>query len=125
MSSYSRFSAILLVLMLSFLSIGRDSHETLLTAVNQGVEGEIPASNLSEKKLSDVFGLQQQYEHVVNAISSLPVPASKINPHDFLGGLFSVELRMRSAASLYLAQARKISSSLSVKVIIFPFHYFW
>lgn len=139
MSSFARFSTILFALLLSCVSIGQDRHEDLLRGAFQeaaasgygssgqddaGAANVFPSSRLSDKGLNDVYGLQQQSEHVVSPIISLPAPLSKIHSNDFFGGLSSIELKMQGIARQYLLRSKKICPSLSISVIIFPFHYF-
>ncbi|AHM62380.1 hypothetical protein D770_20655 [Flammeovirgaceae bacterium 311] len=140
MSSFARFSTILFALMLSCVSIGLDRHEALLISVFQenAADGDalfiptdddaaahvIPSSSISDKGLGDVYGIQQQSEHVVSTLISLPLPASKIHPENSFGALSSVEIMIRGIAQQYLLRSKKICPGLSVSVLIFPFHYF-
>jgi hypothetical protein len=112
--------------MLSCLSISRNYHEArLLTTIYTGTGGETHASHLSVKKLNDVYCSQPQAEQVVSPVTHLPVPGSKLQSNDFLDAAFTLELRIRNLLAHYLSFIRQISPSLTARVIIFPFHYFW
>lgn len=139
MSSFARFSTILFALMLSCVSIGLDRHEALLISVFQEDAADgyasfiptddaaahvIPSSSISDKGPGDVYGIQQQSEHVVSTLISLPLPASKIHPENSFGALSSAEIMIRGIAQQYLLHSKKICPGLSVSVLIFPFHYF-
>lgn len=126
MSFFSRFSAILIAIMLSSLGISKNTYEQALASTLQEIEGAISTtSELAEKRLNDAFGIQPQHEIVVSSGHNLPVPGSKIHLDALLRGLFSAELKIGSFASSYLSQAKKICPSLSGTAVIFPFHYFW
>lgn len=125
MKRLSRFSAIILAIMLALASISRDHGVPLLKTIVQDAEGEYHTPYFSEKNLNDVYSTHRPSELVVNPVNSLPVPGSKIQAGDFLGASFSLELRVQAIVSDYLAYAKRVCPSLRVAVIIFPFHYFW
>jgi hypothetical protein len=126
--------------MLTCVGIGRNNHEAILNSLGQSLLGQAsldqtipvqagdtehyPLQRFAEKGQNDVWGLQQLCEIVVNPVNSFPAPSSKIHPNDFVSSSFSVELHVRRIALDYLLYARKIYPSLTVSVIIFPFHYF-
>ncbi|WP_224996172.1 hypothetical protein [Cesiribacter sp. SM1] len=125
MRSFSKFAAVLFALMLACAGIGKNSHEAILTSLVQVADAEhYPSPSLAKKGQNDVFGLQQLSEIVVNGVNSFPVPSSKIHPNVFFDGSFSVEFHVRRIAQDYLLNSKKIYPSLTVSVIIFPFHYF-
>ena len=126
MSFFSRFSAILIAIMLSSLGISKNTYEQVLASTIQEVEGALSTtSELAEKRLNDAFGIQPQHQIVVSSVHNLPVPGSKIHLDALLKGLFSAEQRIQRLALGYLSQANKIRPSLSGPAVIFPFHYFW
>ena len=82
-------------------------------------------SYLSGGKLHKAFGLHPSSEIVVNSINSLPAPNSKKYSDEAAGSLLYYEKGFQHRAAQYLLQAETISRSLTIRDIIFPFHYFW
>jgi hypothetical protein len=124
MSSFMKFVVLLLTVLLS-LSIGRDSYGELLRVKAQEPVEEGAHSYISGSKLYKNFALHPVGEIIVNGINSLPAPNSVKNPDNFFGSAASFELSLQHVATQYLLHAKKISRSLTVRDIIFPFHYFW
>lgn len=128
MSNFSKLTAILFAIMLSYVSISKDNYEKTLPATFQHAGGERSQSSFSEIALQDIFCLQRQIEHVVNPGNNFPAPVSnnlKHYPDAFSGHSFSIESRIQGIASQYLSHSKEIHRSLTISDIIFPFNYFW
>lgn len=125
MKRISRISTILFAIMLAFASIGRSHEVPLLKTIIQDTEGGSHTAFFSEKKLNDVFSIHRQSEQISHPVNSLPAPGSKILLYDFAGASFSLEQRIQTAVLHELALSNNVDPSLSISVIIFPFHYFW
>ena len=82
-------------------------------------------SYLSGGKLHKAFGLHPSSEIVVSGINSLPAPNSKNYPDEGAGTFLYYEVGFQQRAVQYLLQAETLSRSLTIRDIIFPFHYFW
>lgn len=124
MNNFTKLVVLFLAFLLSFSNGKEASGEVLLPEVHAGVEFSSP-SYLSENKLSKIFCLHQSGEIVVNTVNHLPAPGSKIFKDYFSGGIFSFEGRVHTLASRYVKHAKEINRSLTIRDIIFPFHFFW
>lgn len=125
MRSYSRFSLLVFTLLLSCLSISGGRQEVLRYSLAAShTADQLPQASLSENLPHNIWGLLQS-ELVVGAVNSLPAPASKFNTGGFLSSVFSLEARIQQLDAGYLGVARALVPCLSVRTIIFPFHYFW
>lgn len=125
MRSYSRFSVLVFTLLLSCLSISGGRQEMLrYSLATSHTADQLPQASLSENQPHNVWGLHQG-ELVVGTVNSLPAPASKFNAGGFLSSAFSLEARIQHLNAGYLGIAKALVPGLSVRTIIFPFHYFW
>jgi hypothetical protein len=124
MNSFMKFAVLLITVVLS-LSIGRESYGELLRVKAQEIPEEESHSYISGNRLYKDFALHPLSEIVVSGINSLPAPNSVKNPDNFFGSAASFELSLQHVATQYLLHAKKISRSLTIRDIIFPFHYFW
>lgn len=90
---------------------------------------QAPAANkepdkLSANELYKLLGLQRAEERV-NTAQSQPAPPSKGNAGGLLARGYTLELQVQSLVSQQVLRSRLICLSLTVREIIFPFHYFW
>lgn len=126
MSFFSRFSAILFVVLLSFLSIGKNAYEAVHPETVLHSNTDVSStSEAALEKISDVLGIRPQHKFVLNQLSNTTVTGPNIPLKALLNGLFALEERSQQYPSGFVAQVIKSSPSLSVRAIIFPFHYFW
>lgn len=125
MSSFFRFCAVALALLLALAGIAEQRYEARYSPQSPQLHTGPPATaGLVEKKLNDVWGIQQQVV-VVSSVHILPAPVSKFSSTDCVAGVIATAISGWRIASAYLVLAREISPGLSVPALIFPFHYFW
>jgi hypothetical protein len=123
MSNFSRLAVFLYAVVL-FISISGGNYGKLLPVNYQGLEGENSSSYFSENKLN-AFCLFGTGESLVKTVHSFPNPDSKQFPNYFHSRSFSNEERIQNVVSEYLLHSKEINRSLTIRDIIFPFHYFW
>lgn len=89
-----------------------------------GPDKEDSKAYLSDGQLKS-FDLFRSGEHFSGPISSFPVPDLKNHLKGFPDRSFAVELFLQGVEAQYLFYSREICLSLTIRDIIFPFHYFW
>lgn len=121
MGNLSNLAVLLYAVLLLFVSIGTANYGRSLPL--QGPENGPSPSYFSENSLSP-FCLFLSAEQLVHPVSNYPIPHSKINSNSFPGSSFSFEVKIQGIASQYLLHAKEIYRSLSIRDLIFPFHFF-
>jgi hypothetical protein len=109
-------------LLLSFLLLYTSIKVNLYTSPTPTADTEI-VSAFTEGK-PNLFCLSRQTESAITFNLSLNLDTTdRANDHSQTGYYF--EQKLANVASKYLFYIRAICPGLSIKDIIFPFHYFW
>lgn len=125
MGNLSKWMLLLFTIMLSSFSISEDYAPKECHTPFQEIQESPSQGHLLGKKLNKTFSLHQSNAPFVFSVNHLPGPNPKDCPFNFLNRPFSLELSIPNIALQYLLHARDINRSLTIRDIIFPFHYFW
>ena len=82
-------------------------------------------SSLFVSEPGNQFGLHRANEITLSTVKLATGPASKIFQDCCTGRILSFESRIQNLGLAFLKDARKIQLILSIRTIIFPFHFFW
>lgn len=95
-------------------------HEILFYAE----QSEQQSSIFSEKR-PQVFAIQRQGQSAVNYLRNSPVTNAKTNHQEARNSCLYSDLPVRRAVTISLFISRYSDHGLSVRELIFPFHYFF
>lgn len=124
MSKLSKFSVLLFTIVLSYVSISTANDGKPAKLKHHELEEASTSSFFSDKRLN-ILSLFGSAEHVANPARNFPTPNSKYHPSGSWVGLFSFEVKVQNISLQYLLHSKVIYRSLTIRDIIFPFHYFW
>lgn len=124
MGKLSKLIVLLFAIVLSYVStstafVGKASN------LKQLESDDASAASVFSGNSLNAFCLFGSGEHVANPANNFPTPNSKKYSNGFLGSTFSFEAKILNLASQYLLHAKEINLGLTIRDIIFPFHYFW
>lgn len=117
------------ILLFAFVVLGYSGSEQgryaeAVYTLPRAAEANKEPDKLSANELYKLAGLQRAEERV-NTAQSQPAPPSKGNAGSLLAHSYALELKVQSLVSQQVLRSRLICLSLTVREIIFPFHYFW
>jgi hypothetical protein len=72
----------------------------------------------------NLFGIHRQGRSAVNLLRILPAPNAKNNEQIIAKPNFFSEIQIRRAVTVYLYYSRDLDQSLTIRELLFPFHYF-
>lgn len=109
---------------LGYTGSGEDHHDGTIAALPQAAADERGTDRLSANELHKFAGLQRAEERVSLAHNHSSPPSKNSTDYLFLHA-HALELRVQDLVSQRVERSRFISLSLTIRDIIFPFHYFW
>ncbi len=125
MNTGLRLVALFFAVLLFYLSVSFGSTASFVQVnVQHDTESRHSTTCISLEK-SNFLGFSRQSEQFFNLVNKFQEDHLKFRPGNYLSFGLSSELKRLSAISQYLSYSRILYSSLEIKDIIFPFHYFW
>ncbi len=98
----------------------RTAHKTAAASEDKGAAAAVAQSDQIRFQFLHRFS-----ELRTGQVTTLPASGAKQHLFGSLPVAAAVEQRIQSLSAQYLMHAKGICRSLSVRDIIFPFHYFW
>lgn len=124
MSSRLKISLPLLAVVLLWSSVAiADTKSPPHSAEIQPVKEKSPSSAYPASP-SNLFAIHHQAESGLYLLNRLPIPHSINDSQNDSFGSLLVETALQRHVSIYLRIAKVIDRSLTVKKLIFPFHFF-
>lgn len=126
MGNFSKTAVLLFfAFFLSLAGVGEGAVERTAHVAVADAGNEVATAVIDQGEQIRFQFLHRFTEQVVGLVNSLPAPGSKQHYFGDLNVTGAIEQRIQSISTQYLLHARGICRSLSVRDIIFPFHYFW
>lgn len=117
--------AVLFFTMMLFLSISKDILAEVSQPLTQSETAAYPSSFLSKHSFGEIYGLHQPYQITVNVVGEMPAPDWGQLKNGAFGGLFNPVFNYLGLLKGHLNLAQENNLGISIRAIIFPFHYFW
>ncbi len=119
-----RYMLLLVAILLACAGIRLPSDSQMYYGVQQQGQEAAAKASLSGGELLKFPYLARAEEHL-GVLRHLPTPPFQPQPNGLILNSSAFELRIQRLMAQYLSQARFLHRSLTIRDIIFPFHYFW
>lgn len=123
MSNLSKDFTIFLAIISTVVGISKDYNKGLLNLTHKTESCE-HAVLFSSENANSIFYLHRQNENVINFENNSLFPSLRNISTDYFANSYFFELRLNNINNQYYSFSKIINKSLSIQVIIFPFHSF-
>lgn len=125
MNTGLRLIALFFAVLLFYLSVSFGSTASFVHInLRHDTESRNSTTYFSVEK-SNFLGLTRHADSLFNLVGKFQEEPFKFRPGNYLSFALSSEIKRLNGISKYLSYSSILCSSLEIKDIIYPFHYFW